>query len=87
MAAPGDAVKFTFLVPGERAPHWTRKVVLKVPAGTLPYSFEATPGWKRQLLEAKNGAVDRIAWSGQMAPDGFAEFSFLAATPPRPRPR
>lgn len=84
VAAPGDAVKFTFLIPGERAPHWTEKVVVKVPAGVLPYSFEATPGWKRQLFEAKNGAVDRIAWSGRMAPDGFAEFSFLASTPGKP---
>ena len=84
LAAPNDAVEFTVLVPGERAPHRTTKVVLKVPAGVLPYSFEATPGWRRQLFEAKNGAVDRIAWSGRLAPDGFAEFSFLAATPGKP---
>jgi uncharacterized protein YcnI len=84
VAAPNDAVKFTVLIPGERAPHWTKKVVLKVPIGVLPYSFEATPGWRRELFEASNGAVDRIAWSGRMAPDGFAEFSFLASTPGKP---
>lgn len=84
LAAPEDAVKFTVLVPGERAPKWTKEVILKVPAGVLPYSFEATPGWSRQIAEAKNGAIDRVIWKGRLAPDGFVEFSFLAATPPQP---
>jgi len=83
-AAPNDAVKFTVLVPGERAPHWTKRVVLKVPRGVLPYSFEATPGWSRHLILAKDHSVDRVVWDGHLAPDGFVEFSFLAATPPKP---
>jgi uncharacterized protein YcnI len=83
-AAPNDAVEFTVLVPGERAPNWTKRVILKVPAGVLPYSFAATPGWSRRLVEAKDHSVDRIVWSGHLAPDGFVEFSFLAATPPKP---
>jgi uncharacterized protein YcnI len=84
LAAPEDAVRFDVLVPGERSPQWTKRVVLKVPAGVLPYSYEATPGWSRRLVEAADGSVDRIVWSGRMAADGFVEFSFLAATPPRP---
>ena len=84
LAAPDDAVEFTVLVPGERAPSWTKKVVLKVPPGVLPYSFAATPGWSRRLVLAKDRSVDRIVWSGRLAPDGFAQFSFLASTPPRP---
>jgi len=83
-AAPSDAVKFTVLVPGERSPHWTKQVVLKVPPGVLPYSFEATPGWSRHLILAKDHSVDRVVWDGRLAPDGFVEFSFLAATPPKP---
>ncbi len=83
-AAPNDAVKFTVLVPGERSPHWTKQVVLKVPPGVLPYSFEATPGWSRHLVLAKDHSVDRVVWDGRLAPDGFVEFSFLAATPPKP---
>ena len=83
-AAPNDAVKFTVLVPGERSPHWTKQVVLKVPPEVLPYSFEATPGWSRHLVLAKDHSVDRVVWDGRLAPDGFVEFSFLAATPPKP---
>lgn len=82
LAAPDDAVRFTVLVPGERAPQWTRQVVLKIPPGVLPYSFQATPGWTRKLGEAKDGSTDRVIWSGRLDPDGFVEFSFLAATPP-----
>jgi uncharacterized protein YcnI len=84
LAAPNDAVKFTVLVPGERAPHRTEEVVLKVPSGVLPYSFGDTPGWRRTMQTAKNGAVETITWKGETAPDGFVEFSFLAATPPKP---
>lgn len=80
-AAPDDAVKFTILVPGERAPKWTKKVVLKVPKGVLVYSFEATAGWTRHTVLAKDKSVDQIVWEGHLAPDGFVEFSFLGATP------
>ncbi|MBS1678536.1 MAG: DUF1775 domain-containing protein [Actinobacteria bacterium] len=82
VAAPGDAVRFSVLVPGERAPHRTREVVLKVPVGVLPYSFGSTPGWQR-TTQAKRGAVATITWRGMAEPDGFVEFSFLAATPAR----
>jgi MYXO-CTERM domain-containing protein len=84
LAAPNDAVRFTVLVPGERAPHRTDEVVLKVPAGVLPYSFGSTPGWRRTTELGSDGAVATITWKGLAQPDGFVEFSFLAATPPKP---
>jgi len=83
LAAPNDPVHFTVLVPGE-SERETTKVELKVPADVLPFSFGTTPGWKRTLVEAPNGAVDRIVWTGRMPKDGFAEFSFLAGTPEKP---
>jgi len=83
VAAPNDPVHFTVLVPGE-SERETTKVELKVPADVLPFSFGTTPGWKRTLVEAPNGAVDRIVWTGRMPKDGFAEFSFLAGTPEKP---
>jgi uncharacterized protein YcnI len=83
LAAPNDPVHFTVLVPGE-SENETVKVELKVPADVLPFSFGTTPGWKRTLVEAPNGAVDRIVWTGRMPKDGFAEFSFLAGTPEKP---
>ena len=81
--APGDAAKFTVLVPGERDVETTR-VELKMPAGLLPFSYGETPGWKRELVKASNGAVDRVVWTGSVPKDGFAEFSFLAGTPEKP---
>lgn len=86
VAAPNDAVRFDFLVPGEKSDAQTTKVELKVPAGVLPYSYADPPGWRRQLVKAPDNSVDRIVWTGRLAPDGFAEFSLLAATPPRPGP-
>jgi len=83
IAAPDDPVRFTVLVPGESDKE-TVKVQLKVPKDVLPFSFGRTPGWKRTLVEAPNGAVDRIVWTGRMAKDDFAEFSFLAGTPAQP---
>ena len=84
LAAPSDAVKFTVLVPGESSSASTTKVALKVPRGTLPYSYGEAPGWSRKLVLAKDQSVAQIVWTGRLAPDGFAAFSFLASTPPRP---
>jgi uncharacterized protein YcnI len=83
LVAPSDPVKFTVLVPGERSAETTR-VELKMPSELLPFSYEETPGWKRQLIKASNGAVDRVVWTGRSASDGFVEFSFLAGTPEKP---
>jgi uncharacterized protein YcnI len=82
-AAPGDAVKFTVLVPGERDSE-TVKVELQMPHDLLPFSYEETPGWKRELVKASNGAVERVVWTGRAPSDGFVEFSFLAGTPEKP---
>ena len=84
LAATEDAVRFTVLVPGERSDAATVKVALKVPAGVLPYSYGETPGWSRKLVLAKDQSVAQIVWTGRLAADGFAEFSFLASTPPQP---
>lgn len=84
VVAPSDAVEFTVLVPGERDPAWTTRVELKLPVGLLPFSYGETPGWKRSLIKASSGRVDRIVWTGRLAPDGFAAFTFLAGTPDQP---
>lgn len=84
VAAPEDAVRFTVLVPGERSDATTTKVALKVPPGVLPYSYGQAPGWQRSLVLAKDQSVAQIVWTGRMASDEFAEFSFLASTPPQP---
>jgi uncharacterized protein YcnI len=83
IVAPNDPVKFTVVVPGEQEDS-TTTVDLKMPAGLLPFSYEETPGWTRKLVQAANGAVDRVVWTGKLPKDGFVEFSFLAGTPEKP---
>jgi uncharacterized protein YcnI len=81
--APGDAAKFTVLVPGERDSE-TVKVELQMPSGLLPFSYEDPAGWTRQLVKASNGSVERVVWTGRAPSDGFTEFAFLAGTPDKP---
>jgi uncharacterized protein YcnI len=83
VAAPGDSVKFTVLVPGETGQE-TTKIELQIPKGVLVFSFGETPGWERQVVEAADASVGSVVWTGRLAADGFAEFSFLAATPDQP---
>jgi uncharacterized protein YcnI len=81
-AAPGDAVKFELLVPGETEAH-TIEVALRIPDGVLPFSFERQPGWHRQVEQGDDGSVAVVRWHGQLARDGFVRFAFLASTPDR----
>ncbi len=81
--APGDAAQFTVLVPGERDSE-TVKVELQMPSGLLPFSYEDPAGWKRELVKASNGSVERVVWTGRAPSDGFTEFAFLAGTPDTP---
>ena len=69
-------------MPNEREQH-TRRIELKMPAGVAPFSFQDLPGWKRTLKLKPDQSIDTIVWTGRLASDGLAEFSFLAATPER----
>jgi uncharacterized protein YcnI len=79
-AAPGDAVMFQLLVPGETEAR-TTEVALQIPEGVLPFSWEDTPGWTRRVTLADDGSIDVVRWRGRMDSDGFVRFAFLAATP------
>jgi uncharacterized protein YcnI len=81
-AAPLDPTLWTVLVPNERQES-TRRVELAVPKDVYPFSYEATPGWKRSLKLAGDGTVRSIVWEGRLASDGLAVFTFLATTPER----
>ncbi len=67
-------------MPNEREQQTTR-IELQNPAGMLPFAFADVPGWKREIVSASDGSIDRIVWTGTLAVDGFVEFSFLAGTP------
>lgn len=83
VVAPSDPVLFTVLVPGERDTG-TVRVDLKLPPGLMPFSFEDLPGWKRRIVRSRDGAAERIVWTGRAAPDGLLRFAFLAGTPEQP---
>lgn len=83
VAAPGDAVLWTLLVPGEREVG-TRSVELAIPDGVLPFSFEDPVGWERETTENADGTLRSIRWTGSASRDGLAVFRFLASTPDAP---
>ena len=84
-AAPDDAVLFEVLVPDERQKA-TTKVEVAVPKDVLPFSFEDKPGWTRKNTLNPDGSIRTIVWRGRIGPEGFARFTFLASTPPKPGP-
>jgi uncharacterized protein YcnI len=85
-AAPGDAVRFEFLVPNERDDVSTVAVSLQIPKDVDPFSFDDPPGWRRTLNKAGDGRIDVVRWRGRLRSDGFTEFAFLASTPQREGP-
>jgi uncharacterized protein YcnI len=79
--APTDSVMFTVIVPGETGEP-TTKVELQLPPNLLPFAFEDPPGWKRKIVPGDDPlSLGNVVWTGHLAPDGFAQFRFLAGTP------
>lgn len=85
LAAPGDPVLWTVLVPSEQE-SGTRQVELAIPRDVLPFSYEAVPGWTRRVRANPDGSVASIVWRGRTPGDGLAAFRFLASTPERDGP-
>lgn len=81
--APNDPVEFQLLVPNERD-NATTQVRMQVPPGVLAFSFADVPGWKRTTKPAADGSIGEVMWTGSLAPESFARFSFLASTPDSP---
>lgn len=85
LAAPGDPVLWTVLVPSEER-SGTARVELAVPKDVLAFSYEDVPGWTRTTTPNADGSVRSIVWRGRTAGDGLATFRFLASTPEREGP-
>jgi uncharacterized protein YcnI len=84
VVAPLDAVKFSVIVPGESESQ-TVKVELQLPPDLLPFSWEVTPGWTREIVPGDDPlSLGTVVWTGRLPVDGFVEFSFLAGTPEQP---
>jgi len=80
VAAPGDPVLFQLIVPNEKDAK-TVEVTLQVPKDVLPFSFEEPAAWTRTNKLASDGSIETVTYKGELAQDGFAQFSFLASTP------
>ncbi|MFL5297804.1 MAG: DUF1775 domain-containing protein [Phenylobacterium sp.] len=68
-----------------RAPNEKRVATLRIEAQFPPEvrvtSFEQKPGWKIEPRRDAAGAIVGAAWSGELAPDQFAEFGVMAVNP------
>jgi uncharacterized protein YcnI len=76
--------QFTLSVPTEKEGATTTTIELTVPSGFAIDSFEAEPGWKRQVQSTGSGesaVVQKVTWTGGKVPtDEDAVFRFNAST-------
>ncbi len=81
---PNSFESFTVRVPTEKDEP-TVKVRIEFPAALTVSRFQPKPGWKRDVEKDNTGRVAAATWSGgQVGPDEYEEFVFLARTPKEP---
>jgi uncharacterized protein len=85
VALSGALQQFTLSVPTEKENAVTTKIELDVPPGFSIDSWEAEPGWKRQVASTGSGdsaVVQRVTWTGGHVPtEEDAVFRFNAEAP------
>ncbi len=83
-APAGGFVKYTVRVPTERDVP-TVRIRVEFPAGVVVSRFLPKEGWQRQVEKDSSGRVTAVTWSGgNLGPDEFEEFAFLARNPSTP---
>jgi uncharacterized protein YcnI len=74
---------FTLAVPTEKEGATTTKIELTPPAGFGIDSFEAAPGWKRDVQSTGSGeeaSIQKVTWSGGKTPtEEDSVFHFVAS--------
>ena len=76
----GGYEKYVLRVPNEKAVA-TTKVEIHFPAGLRVTSFADVAGWKLEVLTDSAKAITGAIWTGNLPPQRFAEFPFVAANP------
>ena len=76
----GAYEKYVLRVPNEKAVA-TTKVEIHFPAGLRVTSFADVAGWKLEVLTDSAKAIVGAIWTGNLPPQRFAEFPFVAANP------
>jgi uncharacterized protein YcnI len=76
----GSYEKYVLRVPNEKAVATTR-VELHFPAGLRVTSFADVPGWQLEVVTDSAKAITAAIWTGNLPPQRFVEFPFVAANP------
>ena len=79
-SATGAYEKYVLRVPNEKAVA-TTKVEIHFPAGLRVTSFADVAGWKLEVITDSTKAIVGAIWTGNLPPQRFAEFPFVAANP------
>ena len=82
-AEPGAYERYLLRVPNERGVA-TNRVEIVFPASIKVVSFGDVPGWTVEVTRDASGAITRAVWWGELPPERFVEFPFVAVNPREP---
>jgi uncharacterized protein YcnI len=76
----GTFERYVLRVPNEKAVATTR-VEIRFPTGLRVTSFSEVPGWQLEVMTDSAKAIIGAVWTGNLPPQRFVEFPFVAANP------
>ena len=79
-STPGAYEKYVLRVPNEKGVATTR-VEIRFPAGARVLSFSDVAGWQLEILRDSSKAIVGAVWTGNLPPERFVEFPFVAVNP------
>jgi len=79
-STPGAYERYVLRVPNEKTVATTR-VEIRFPEDLRITDFEEVPGWKLEALTDSTKRIIGAVWTGNLPPQRFAEFPFMAANP------
>ena len=79
-SASGAYERYVLRVPNEKTVATTR-VEIHFPEGLRITDFEEVPGWTLEVLPDSTRRIVGAVWTGNLPPQRFVEFPFMAANP------
>lgn len=79
-STPGAYEKYVLRVPNEKGVATTR-VEIRFPAAARVLSFTDVAGWQLEILRDSSKAIVGAVWTGNLPPERFVEFPFVAVNP------
>lgn len=79
-SASGAYERYVLRVPNEKTVATTR-VEIHFPEGLRITDFEEVPGWTLEVLTDSTKRIVGAVWTGNLQPQRFVEFPFMAANP------